>query len=108
MQKVILLTLLDGVDTYARNLSDTDRELAVELGEMLVHVGVEPGSDQFHDTVSESAANNCRSKAETVEFICAAYQAAVANVNKIQQVENKVEQNTLPAHVSTFFQASKN
>jgi hypothetical protein len=108
MQKVILLTLLDGVDTYARNLSDTDRELAVELGEMLVHVGVEPGSDQFHDTVSESAANNCRSKAETVEFICAAYQAAVANVNKVQQVENEVEGNTRRAHLSTFFQASKN
>jgi hypothetical protein len=70
MQKIILLTLLDGVDTYARSLSDTDRELAVELGEMLVHVGVEPGSDQFHDTVSVRG-DNCRSKAETVEFICA-------------------------------------
>src|SRR5262245_27034941 len=54
MQKIILLTLLDGVDTYARSLSDTDRELAVELGEMLVHVGVKPGSDQFRDTVSGS------------------------------------------------------
>jgi hypothetical protein len=93
---------------YARSLSDTDRELAVELGEMLVHVGVEPGSDQFHDTVSGSAANNCRSKAETVEYVCAAYQAAVANVNKIQQLENEVEQNTLQNHLSTFFQASKN
>ena len=108
MQKILLLTLLDGVDTYVRSLSDTDRELAVELGEMLVHVGVKPDSDQFHDTVSGSAASNCRSKAETVEFNCAAYQAAVANVNKIQQVENEVEQNTLRTHVSTFFQASKN
>jgi hypothetical protein len=108
MQKVILLTFLDGVDTYARSLSDTDRKLAAKLGVMLVRVGVEPGSDQFHDTVCGSAANNCRSKAETVEFICAAYQAAVAKVNKIQQVENEVEQNTLRAHVSTFFQASKN
>jgi hypothetical protein len=108
MQKIILLTLLDGVDTYARSLGDTDWEPAVELGEMLVHVGVEPGSDQFHNTVAGSAASNCRSKAETLEFICAAYRAAVANVNKIQQVENEVEQNTLPAHVSTFFQASKN
>ena len=49
MRKIILVALLDGADTHARSLSDTDRELARELGEMLVYVGVEPDSEHFLD-----------------------------------------------------------
>ena len=108
MKKIILVTLLDGADTYTRGLSVTDRELAGELGEMLVSVGVEPDSEQFLDTVLKSATNNCNSKAETVENLRVSFEAAVAKVNKIQQVENGVEQDTLPPHFSTFFEASKN
>ena len=54
---------------------------------MLVYVGVEPDSEQFVDTVLKSA-TNCNSKAETVKYLRIAFEAAVAKVNKIQQVKN--------------------
>ena len=75
---------------------------------MLVYVGVEPDSEHFLDTVLKSATNNCNSKAETVEYLRVAFEAAVAKVNKIQQVKNGVERDTLPPQFSTFFEASKN
>ena len=78
-----------------------------ELGEMLVYVGVEPDSEQFVDTVLKSA-TNCNSKGETVKYLRIAFEAAVAKVNKIQQVKNGVEQDTLPPHFSSFFETSKN
>ena len=54
------------------------------------------------------SATNCNSKAETVEYLRVAFEAAVAKVNKVQQVKNGVEQDALPPHFSTFFEASKN
>ena len=96
MRKIILVALLDGADPHARGLSFTDRDLARELGEMLVYVGVEPDSEHFLDTVLKSATNDCNSKAETVEYLRVAFEAAVAKVNKIQQVKNGVERDTLP------------
>ena len=106
MKKIILITLLDGAHTYARGLSVTEWELAGELGEMLVSVGVEPDSEHFLDTILKSV-TNCNSRVEAVEYLRVAFEAAVAKVNKIQQV-NGVEQDTLPPSFSTFFEASKN